>query len=298
MVTGASGLVGSRFVDLYNNKCITLGINPSSQIKLNLLKEREIKKVILPSNAKTVLHFAAYTNVDKAQEQMNDKNGEVYILNTLAPKWLAQACQKSGKKLYHISTDYVFNGRKRSSSYKENDKPRPVKSWYAITKYEGENSVREVLDEKSYGIIRFSFPFSGVYKLKYDLARVLVDRLRENQVYTGITDQKIKPTFVDEIAKALNFLISKNAYGIYHVAGKHKRGFIYPYDFALKIAEKFGLNKSLIKPTNFSKYYKDKPSPRPKDTWLDTGKIESLGFKFERFGNLLGRFGQQYVGLG
>ncbi len=293
LITGSTGLVGSRFIELVKNNfsVVTLGRN-NADIKINLTNKEEVSKTVQSSDASVVLNFAAYTNVDEAEKEKNDRDGEVYTINVLLPTWLAETCKSSGKVLYHISTDYVFNGKKEDSPYTEEDTPNPVDSWYAITKSEGELGIIQIGGK--FSIIRISYPFSGVYRRKLDIARAVVEKLKDKEPYFGIEDQKIKPTSVDDIAKALKFLLESSATGIYHVAGNYSpQKYITPIQFAQKIAHIMNLDATLIKPISFLNLSKKRIAPRPQHTWLSTKKIESLGFHITGIEKALDRFKRQ-----
>lgn len=296
LVTGSTGLVGSRFVDILKDKfSITTCGRENTDIYADLLSRENIKQVIESSGCNTVVNFAAYTNVDKAETEKGDKNGEVYTLNALLPLWLTKACRDSGKTFYHISTDYVFDGKKQDHPYTEEDAPFPVDSWYSITKYYGEQNLLNS-NQDNFAIIRISYPYSGVYTRKLDIARAVVEKLKNKEPYFGIEDQKIKPTSVDDIAQALSFLIGKGATGIYHVAGNYSpQQYITPYRFAQNIANIMNLNSSLIKPISFLDLSKKRIAPRPQHTWLNTKKIESLGFHITDFDEALRRFKNQLI---
>jgi len=293
IVTGATGLVGSRFVQLFKNQfsIFTIG-REYTDFKINLNSKKEVLKHVAYLDAESVINFAAYTNVDGAQKEKGNKSGEVYTLNSMLPLWLAQACKVSGKSLYHISTDYVFNGKKEDRPYTENEIPKPLDCWYSSTKFQGElNAIKGLGSKSRSSIIRISFPYSGVYGRKLDFARVIIDKLKKGEIYFGITDQKIKPVSVDDIAQALALLIAKQSYGIFHVAGKYsEKGYISPYEFSLKMASIMNLDKSLIKPVSFLELSKKRIAPRPQHTWLDTNKIEKLGFTIPDIDQVLNRF--------
>ncbi len=296
LVTGSTGLVGSRFVDL-NKKdfsIVTLG-RRNTDVCINLISEAEVSKAILSSDADALINFAAYTNVDQAEEEKGDTKGEVYALNTLLPFWLARSCQNSGKKLYHISTDYVFDGKKQDRPYTEEDTPHPVNSWYSITKYKGELEVLNTFKKKEEGtIVRISYPYSGVYERKLDIARSVIKRLGLKESYLGITDQKIKPTSVDDIASGLNLLLKRGTTGIFHIAGNFSpKGYITPFNFALKIAEIFKLDQTLIKPISFAEFSNTRIATRPQHTWLNTTKIGTIGLTCPSTDEALNRLKKQ-----
>lgn len=293
IVTGATGLVGSRFVEIAAKFFSITTIGRSNvDIKIDLTSKEKILKTIPSLNADVVVNFAAYTKVDEAEKEKGDKEGEVYALNALLPFWLSQACRTSNKTFYHISTDYVFGGRQNNRPCKEEDHPQPVNSWYSKTKYYGEENVLKTAE--SWAIIRISYPYSGVYQRKLDIARAVVERLKNKEPYFGIEDQKIKPTSVDDITKALIFLLNKNATGIYHVAGNYSpKTYITPYQFAQKIARVMNLDASLISGVSFLSLSKKRIAPRPQHTWLSTKKIESLGFQITNIDEALERFKRQ-----
>lgn len=296
LVTGSTGLVGSRFLQLAKgNLLITTFGRSNTDISINLLSKKELTENINNLGADAVVNFAAFTDVDGAEKQKGDKEGVVYLLNSMLPLWIAKACQKEKKKFYHISTDYVFDGKQTDHPYTENDKPKPVDSWYAQTKYFGEQNVLEN-SNSLITVIRISYPYSGLYKRKLDIARAVIEKVAKGEEYFGIADQKIKPTSVDDIGKALLFLLEKNVTGIYHLAGNFSPNeYITPYEFAQHIARTLGLNVALIKPISFLDLSKKRVAPRPQHTWLDTKKIESLGFKITNIEEALSRFKQQLI---
>lgn len=298
LILGSTGLVGSRFMQLFQKQysIITLGRN-GTDIEANILSEKNLAEKIQKLDIDAIINFAAYTNVDGAEKEKGDKNGEVYTLNCLLPLWLTNYCKNFGKKFYHISTDYVFKGTQADLPYTEEDTPSPVNSWYAITKFYGEeNILKSDNSKKNSAIIRVSYPYSGLYKRKLDIARAVIEILKNKKNYYGAEDQKIKPSSVDDIAQALSFLLENNATGIYHVAGNFRpREYITPYHLAQKIAGIMNLNTSLIKPISFLDLSKKRISPRPQHTWLSTKKIESLAFQITSIDRALERFRKQMI---
>lgn len=296
LVTGSTGLVGSQFVDILESRfSIKTCGRKNTDVFADLLSEKKIKQLVESSDCQLVINFAAYTNVDGAEAEKKDKTGEVYTLNALLPLWLTQACISSGKKFFHISTDYVFDGKKDIRPYTEEDTPKPINSWYALTKCYGEENILNYPDNKTTcTIVRISYPYSGLYRQKLDIARSVVKRLENKELYFGIENQKIKPTSVDDIAEALAFLIERGETGIFHVAGNYcPNEFITPLQFAKKIAWVMNLDSSLIKSTLFLELSKKRLAARPQNTWLSTKKIESLGFKITHIDQALARFKKQ-----
>lgn len=276
LVLGSTGLVGSAFVRLYQKSIITAGRN-NCNLKLDLTSQYQIEKIIGDIPADVVINFAAYTNVDEAEKQKGNLKSPPYILNARVPVWLAKACARNHKYFIHISTDYVFDGRQENRPYTEADPADPLNSWYSQTKRLGEIGIEKIfVKDKGWAIVRISFPYTDYYERKLDIARTVINKLKKKHVYSGVIDEKIKPTHVNEISAAVNLVASREAGGIYHVAGDWPGGFITPYDFAQKIAGEHNLDTSLIKPITFKDFLRTKIAPRPQHTWLDTGKIKSL----------------------
>lgn len=297
LVTGARGLVGSRFVELFKNKydIITVGRSNDS-ILLDLLNVGDAFDVIIKSDVEAVINFAACTQVDACENENNMLDGSVYIINSLLPLKLAEACFVSNKKLIHISTDYVLDGTQAYRPYKEDDPAAPVNSWYAKTKYWGEvNVAKGFKSNGGYAVVRISYPYNGLYTRKGDIARTVIHRLLEREKYLAVTDQKIKPISTDQIAKGLDLLMNTDVNGIYHLAGNFgKKNYTTPFKFAVAIAEGMNLDQSLITPILFKDFSLKRKSPRPQHTWLDTTKIQNLGMEFSTLDQELKNFVNQF----
>lgn len=264
LILGGSGLVGSRFLELaadYNT------VAPTHE-ELDLLDFAHLESYLERSDADVVLNFAAFTNVDEVEKEKDDKDGLVYKLNVKFPKSLAQNCSALNKYLIHISTDYVFDGKKQTP-YVEEDLPNPI-NWYGKTKLLGEEAVSAVSSE--FLIVRPEMPYSAHFEKKSDIARTFLKMLREERQIKGIIDQKITPTFTDTLCFALMKLMEVKASGVYHVVSTD---FTTPYDFARLIAQKFGLDKDLVKPVKFADFNRTRIAPRPQNSYLDVSKFEA-----------------------
>lgn len=264
LILGGSGLVGSRFIELspdYN-------ISAPTHEELDLLDFKKLETYLQTSDADIVINFAAFTNVDTAEEEKDNEDGMVYKLNVAMPKALAQNCASLNKYLVHVSTDYVFDGKK-PTPYVEDDLPNPV-NWYGTTKMLGEDVVKE--SGAQYLIIRPEMPYSSHFEKKLDIARIFVKMLKEGNTINGVSDQKITPTYVDTLIYALQKLIEARATGIYHLASTD---ITTPYDLAVMIADKFALDKNLIKAVPFAEYNLTRTAKRPQNSYLDVSKFET-----------------------
>lgn len=265
LIFGGAGLVGSKFITLYQNK---YEIDYPDIDDLDILNLDQLSRYVEKSPAEIIINYAAFTDVDKAEEEKGNKDGIVYRLNSLAVRNMCDLCKKFNKHYIHFSTDYVFNGEKSSGPYTEEDTPNPL-SWYGETK----NAAEKFISESDVGstIIRLSMPFSSHYDLKSDIVRFFLKQLQENQEIVAIDDQFVTPVFVNDLAAALDKLIENRATGIYHVVC---RTYTTPFGLAKIIAEKFGLNSDLIKSTKIDEYNKTRKAPRSKYGWLSPEKFE------------------------
>lgn len=269
--TGLNGLVGSRVVDLLKDKYEFESSEVDVTDRLNILKK------IKDSKASVVLHLAAKTNVDGCElDRSLGEKGEAWKINVEGTRNVVDACLASGKKLIYISTDFVFDGTYPSAfGYSEEDIPNPL-NWYAQTKYEGEKIVQML--PFPWIIARIAYPYRANFVRK-DFARTLINRLKDKESLRVVADHVMTPTFIDDIAFAINVLIENDCTGIFHVVGSQ---FISPYEAALKIADTFGFDKSLITKTTKEIYFKGR-APRPFCLAIKNDKIERLGIKMRTF---------------
>lgn len=264
LILGGSGLVGSRFIELAEG----YDISSPTHDELDLLDLKQLDQYLLTSDAEVIINFAAYTNVDTAEEEKGSEDGTVYKMNVVLPQALANHCASNSKRFIHISTDYVFDGTKQTP-YVEEDEPNPL-NWYGKTKMLGEEAVKNA--EGKYLIVRPEMPYSSHFEKKLDIARIFVKMLKEGKQINGVSDQKITPIYVDSLVWGLLKLIESDATGIYHLASTDHTT---PYDLAVMIAEKFGLDKSLVKSVPIAEYNKTRPAIRPQNTYLDVTKFEA-----------------------
>ncbi|OGH42632.1 MAG: hypothetical protein A3H79_03035 [Candidatus Levybacteria bacterium RIFCSPLOWO2_02_FULL_36_8b] len=286
--TGLDGLVGSRIVELLKNsyefECSDVDITDK-----DLISEKVIK-----SDAEIILHMAAKTYVDGCEEDKDedirissyqniDEKEKAWIekktawaVNVFGTQNIVDACKKSNKKIIYISTDFVFDGDNcPDDGYDEESVPSPI-NWYSKTKYEGEKIVQN--SGVQWIIGRTAYPYRSNFA-REDFARRLIDAFRNGKELKMVTDHIMSPTFIDDIAVALDILISKKQTGIFHITGNQ---FVSPYKAALLIAEEFELDKSLIVETTRDEYFKGK-AKRPFQLALKNDKIEKLGVQMRTF---------------
>jgi dTDP-4-dehydrorhamnose reductase len=265
LVTGASGLLGSKVVKLAKRryKVIptynTRSLQPDS-IKLDITNQGQVSRIFDQLKPEIVIHTASETNVDKCETQKQ----QAWKINAEGTLNIALACSKIGAKLVYISTDYVFDGEK--GSYTEKDEPNPI-NYYGFTKFEGEKQVIQHCQE--YVILRTSVLY-GWHPWKQNFATWVINSLEQNKEIAVVEDHYNTPTLSDNLAEITIETIQKDLQGLYHASGSQR---ISRYEFAMQIAETFNLDSSLVKPIKMSQLTAW-VAKRPRDSSLKTDKIQ------------------------
>ena len=264
LITGASGLLGSKLVKALSGGYEVIPthnthpIHPDS-VRMDIVDGKEVARVLSAVKPELVVHAAAETNVDKCET-----NRELaWSVNAEGTRNISSTCRKIGAKLVYVSTDYVFDGEK--GLYSEEDETNPV-NYYGVTKLDGERFVRELCED--FVIARTSVLY-GWHPNRLNFATWVIDSLESGVSINVAEDHYNSPTLVDNLAEAILRIARKDAAGVYHVAGSER---ISRYDFAMRIAEIFGLNRSLIMPVKM-KDLKVWVAKRPKDSSLSVDKI-------------------------
>ena len=245
-ITGTSGLVGSRIIELLNNDFEFI---PLSSSLMDITNKDQVYQVLKDLNFDFFLHLAAYTNVNQAQIERDI----CFKVNVEGTKNVFETTLLKKKKFIYISTDFVFDGKKENTPFFETSTPNPV-GFYGITKYEGEKIVKDQAM-----IVRISYPYRNFFPKKFDFVHKLKNALEQKKELKMIKNALMTPTFVDDIAFGLKYLIRNYTNNIFHLVGKTTYS---PYDIAKIIAKKFNLSFYLIKETTYEEYVK-KRSPFP-----------------------------------
>lgn len=239
-LTGADGLVGSRIIELLKNDFEFI---PLPQRSMDITDQAQVDSALKDLDFDIFFHLAAYTNVPGAET-----NKELcFKINCDGTKNVFEAVQKKQKKFVYISTDFVFDGVK--PPYDESSIPNPV-GVYASSKFEGEKIVKDQAM-----IVRISYPYRAEFELKKDFFRTFKYYLENNKPLSMINDSIMTPTFIDDIAFGLKYLFNNYKPEIYHLVGSE---YLSPYEAAVKVAESFGLDRSLIGKTTYEEYIKGK----------------------------------------
>ncbi len=272
--TGLSGLVGSRIVELLAPRHTFVNFSLENGIDITH-REDITSRIESDKEAEWVLHLAAYTNVQQAEaDRALGEQSDAWNVNVMATQYVIDACRRTGKHMLYVDTDYAFDGSKQS--YTETDSTHPL-SWYAQTKSEG---ARRVLGLGDGGlVIRISNPYRAHPVGKKDFAHKMLERLQAGEQVVAPADQLFVPTFIDDIASALEVLMGASASGIYHVVGSQA---VSPFDVANSIARVWALDPTLVKKTTFADFFAGR-APVPQYAVLENDKIRKLGVSMRGF---------------
>jgi len=265
LVTGASGLLGSKVVKLAEPSFEVIPTHNrrsffKNSVKMDITNGAEVFQVVIKMKPDVVMHVAAETRVDLCEKN----RPEAWKVNAEGAKNVALACDKINARLIHVSTDYVFDGEK--GVYVESDEPNPV-NYYGWTKLKGEEFVRENCQD--YVIARTSVLF-GWHSWKTNFALWVLESLRRREPITVADDHYNSPTLADNLAEALLETATKDLSGVFHTAGSER---INRYEFAVKIAKNFELDATMIRPVKMSEL-KMWMAKRPRDSSLCINKAQ------------------------
>ena len=236
LLTGASGQLGR---EILNTKPKGIEIINKNRFELDLFSEDSCINILKEYKPQWVINCAAYTNVDKAEDQKDI----AYSINALAPKYFSKAIKDHGGDLLHISTDYVFDGNK-GSPYHTTDRKSPL-SIYGYTKAKGEDFIIDHLADLNKGnIIRTSWLMS---KYGNNFAKKILNKFNDNLLLSVIADQIGCPTTASTLAEACWKTIELKSKGIKMPNIMHycNAGVASWYDIAIAL-EEIGRELNLI----------------------------------------------------
>jgi len=277
LVTGVGGQLGFDVINELskrNHQVISSDIlenaSINSEIKyvqLDITNKNVVEKVITFERPDAVIHCAAWTAVDLAEDE--DKQEKVFSINADGTRYIAEVCKKIDCKMIYISTDYVFNGQ-GIEPWKEDCKEYAPLNVYGKSKLQGELAVAEILEK--YFIVRIAWVF-GVNGNNFIKTMLNVGkRFAELRV---VNDQIGTPTYTYDLSRLLVDMIESEKYGYYHAT--NEGGYISWYDFACEIFKQAGYETKVI-PVTTDDYGLSK-AKRPFNSRLDKSKLIANGFK-------------------
>ena len=259
-ITGVNGQLGYDVKRELLERGYTDILAPT-RVDLDITNEDAVKKMIRDYRPSVIFHCAAYTAVDKAEEEQE----KCYQVNVLGTKYLTEAAKEVGAKIIYISTDYVFDGTKEGL-YQVEDKVNPV-NYYGKTKYLGENFVRAY---DNHIIVRISWVFGINGK---NFIRTMLNLAESHKELNVVCDQIGSPTYTKDLAGLLVNMFLSNVKGLYHVTNE---GYFSWYEFA-EFIFKEGRKKVKVHPI-LTKDYKT-IAKRPLNSKLSKESLDDIGIK-------------------
>jgi dTDP-4-dehydrorhamnose reductase len=260
LVTGSSGMLGHDLLKVLSLKgWDTFELDHHNGDVTDLNGVRRIVKEFRPD---TVVHCAAYTDVDGCEKDPD----RAFKVNGLGTKNVAISCREVSASMVYISTDYVFDGEKKSP-YDELDKTNPI-NIYGRSKLLGEYYVQHLLNR--FSIIRTSWLFGKNGKNFVD---TILNLIKKEDTLKIVDDQVGSPTFSKDLASKVGEVVEGEGYGIYHVTNSNSCSW---YEFAEKIVVIADLQGKRVEPTD-SETFK-RPAKRPKNSILENRLLKLEGY--------------------
>lgn len=286
-VTGVAGQLGYDVMNELSSRgyeAIGSDIGPpndnfTNYYSLDITNKDEVSKVINEVKPDVIIHCAAFTAVDMAED--DDKSELVENVNSKGTRNIAESAKEVDAKMVYISTDYVFNGL-GDRPWQPDDKDYAPLNFYGKTKLGGELAVSELLDK--YFIVRIAWVF-GVNGNNFIKTMLKVGKSHDE--VRVVNDQIGTPTYTLDLARLLVDMIETDKYGYYHAT--NEGGYISWYDFTVEIFKQAGY-KTKVTPVSTEEYGLSK-AVRPYNSRLDKSKLVDNGFKpLPTWQDALGRY--------
>jgi len=272
LITGSNGLLGQKLVKLFISKndfevhAVSRGENRLinklgyTYYSIDITEQDKLTDLVHKIKPNYILHTAAMTNVDACELQQK----ECDLINVEVVKTLTDVCKKNDIHLIHISTDFIFDGKK-GELYTEEDKPNPL-SYYGLSKLKSEEII--IKAQIKHTILRTILVYGLVDN--NDRSNIILwvkNALENKKEIRVVTDQFRMPTFAEDLAESCFLAIENDAIGIFNVSCNTLLSI---YDIAIEVAHTFNLNKKYIKPIETSRL--NLPAKRPSITGFDLNK--------------------------
>jgi dTDP-4-dehydrorhamnose reductase len=294
LIIGANGLVGQKLTDIFSNdRRFDLLISARQSeaynkaasfgyVQLDATNLSNVKELVWNFSPEIIINAAAYTDVDGCEREKELS----WKANVTAVENLITASRLVGARVVHISTDYVFDGK--AGPYDETATPNPL-SYYGKEKLASENAVRA--SGENWAIVRTMVVYGVAPKVKKNFAIWLAQELKKGNKVNIVCDQFGNATLADDLARGIYELVRQNKRGLYHMAGSD---ILSRYEFARKLADEFGFDKSLIHPIKTAEL--NQLAVRPLQSGLITLKAQAeLGITFLSSEESLKKFKEQFL---
>ena len=259
LVTGAKGQLGYDVMNELAKRGYE-GIGVDVQ-EMDITDAQAVDRVITESGVDKVIHCAAYTAVDAAEDNVD----LCRKVNAQGTENIAKVCKKLDIPMLYLSTDYVFDGE-GTRPWEPDDKRDPL-NVYGQTKYEGELAIEENLDK--YFIVRIAWVFGVNGK---NFIKTMLKLAENHDTITVVNDQVGSPTYTYDLSRLLVDMIETDKYGRYHATNE---GLCTWYEFAVEIFRQAGISVNVVPVTSEEFQAKAK---RPHNSRLNKDKLDEMGF--------------------
>ena len=272
LVTGVKGQLGYDVVNELEKRGHTaIGTDVE---EMDITDEGKVREVLDTEKPDAVIHCAAYTAVDAAEDNVE----LCRKINAEGTENIAKACKELGCKLLYVSTDYVFNGE-GERPWEPDDEREPL-NVYGQTKYEGELAVEKYVEK--FFIVRIAWVFGINGK---NFIKTMLRLGEDHDELTVVADQIGSPTYTYDLARLLVDMIGSDKYGRYHATNE---GLCSWYDFAVEIFRQAGMDVR-VRPVTSEEY--PAKAKRPHNSRMDKAKLEENGFeRLPDWKDALGRY--------
>ena len=267
--------IGSDIAESYNGIQDGTPVVSMPYVQMDITDKASVEKVLTEVNADAVIHCAAWTAVDLAEDE--DKKDKVHAVNAEGTKNIAEVCKKLDSKMVYTSTDYVFNGQGEEPWQPDCKDYQPL-NVYGQSKLDGELAVSETLDK--YFIVRIAWVFG---KNGNNFIKTMLKVGKNHDKLRVVNDQIGTPTYTFDLARLLVDMIETDKYGYYHAT--NEGGYISWYDFTKEIFRQaveqghteYGEDRITVDPVTTAEYGVSKAA-RPFNSRLDKSKLVEAGF--------------------
>ena len=267
--------IGSDIAKSYNGIQDGTPVVSMPYVQMDITDKASVEKVLTEVNADAVIHCAAWTAVDLAEDE--DKKDKVHAVNAEGTKNIAEVCKKLDSKMVYTSTDYVFNGQGEEPWQPDCKDYQPL-NVYGQSKLDGELAVSETLDK--YFIVRIAWVFG---KNGNNFIKTMLKVGKNHDKLRVVNDQIGTPTYTFDLARLLVDIIETDKYGYYHAT--NEGGYISWYDFTKEIFRQaveqghteYGEDRITVDPVTTAEYGVSKAA-RPFNSRLDKKKLVENGF--------------------
>ncbi len=257
---------GSDIAPIYSGVIDGSAVVSVPYIQLDITDESAVFAAINDIKPDAVIHCAAWTAVDAAEDEEN--RAKVDAINHLGTQYIAKAVKAVDAKMIYISTDYVFDG-KGERPWQPDDKCYAPLNVYGQSKLDGELAVSSLLEK--FFIVRIAWVFGLNGK---NFIKTMINVGKTHETVRVVNDQIGTPTYTLDLARLLVDMVESEKYGYYHAT--NEGGYISWYDFCLEFYKQYGLSTKVI-PVTTAEYGLSKAA-RPENSRLDKSKLIKEGF--------------------